>query len=67
VKKIRDTLVFKFVEKFLLIMGICYLGVQLNVTYLDLGVPFGSFSGQFLFSFIVAAGITIKEQSIKNT
>jgi len=67
VTKIKDTLVFKFVEQFLLIMGICYLGLQLNVTYLDLGAPFGGFSGQVLFSFIMSFGVMLKKRSVKNT
>ena len=66
-KKIRDTLAFKFVETFLVLMGLCYLSLKINVTFLDLGVPFGDFTGQVIFSFIGAVGITLDKQSLTNT
>ena len=66
-KKIKDTLAFKFVETFLVYMGICYLSLKVNVTFLDLGIPFNSFTGQVIFSLIMTIGITLKKQSLTKT
>ena len=57
--KFKDTLMFKFLETFLVIMGICYLSRELNITFLNLGEPFGSFTGQVLFSFVMAVTVSL--------